>query len=143
MNHLHVVVHLHLHAVIVDDKLIHVGNNLLHPVHIQEQTVCGHEDKGIRQFFPCIFVKLHNARVKPRLVVAVQGQMPLIVPVVELVNHGIIERVIHLLVGTLFRVNVGGTELTCTVAAVHSLQIHHERMRRLLMAHKIRNILFL
>ena len=50
--------------------------------------------------------------------------MPLIIPVMELVDNGIIQFLVHLLIGTLLRMDIRGTEFTGTVTAVYRLQIH-------------------
>ena len=112
-------------------------------IHIQQKPVGGHEDKGLRQLLSGIFVKFHNTLVQPRFIVAVQRQMPFVTPVAQLVDNGIIQILINLHIGALLRVDIGGTELARTVAAVHRLQVDHHRMRRLLPAVEIVDIFLL
>ena len=71
INHLDIVMQLHIQAVIVDDELIYVGDNGFHLFHIQKQSVGGHENKALRQLFPRIFMEFHNPGIQPGLVISV------------------------------------------------------------------------
>ena len=131
---------LHIQAVIVDDELIHIGDNGLHLVHGQKQAVGGHENEHIRKLFPRILVKLHDSGIQPGLIVSVQGQMALIAPVAELIDDAVIQLVRHSGKGSLFRVLVRGAELAGAVAAVDRLQIDHIGMGDRIALHKIFDI---
>ena len=129
INHPDIVMELHIQAVIVDDQLVYIRDNSLYLVHIQEQSVGGHENKRFRQLFPGILVEFHNSCIQPRFIISVQGQVAFVAPVPELVNNIVIQAFFHPGVRTLLRVLVGRAEFAGAVAAVDGLQVHHIGMR--------------
>ena len=63
-------------------------------------------------------MKLNDSGIQPGLVVAVHGQMPFVIPVMELVNDTVKKGILHAFVGSLFRILVGSAEFAGAVAAV-------------------------
>ena len=88
-------------------------------------------------------MKLHNPGIQKRLVVPVQGQMPLVPPVPKLVNDAVKQLFVHPFIGTFFRILIGCAERTGAVAPVNCFQIYHQRHRRLFLIKKMLNVSFL
>ena len=69
--------------------------------------------------------------------------MPLVAPVSELVDNAVIQALFHSGIRPLFRILIGRTEFTGTVAAVDGFQVYHIGMRDRIAVHKIFNIILL
>ena len=143
VNLLHILVKLHILAVIIDNQLIQIRNDLLYLLHGQQEAVSGQKDKALRQLLPTVFVKFQNSRIQIGLVIPVQCQVALVAPVMKLVDNAVKQTFLHTLVGTLLRILVCRAEGTGTVAAVYGLKVHHKRLRDLLPLQKILYILLL
>ena len=72
---------LHIPAVIIDNQLIHIGDDLLHLVHCEQKPVGGKEYEAIRKLLPAILMKLCHSRVQKGFIVSVKGQMALVAPI--------------------------------------------------------------
>ena len=78
---LNVVMQLHVQTVVIDNQLVDIRNDRFYLIDVQDQSVRGHKDKAVRQLFSCVFVELYDSGIQPGLIVSVQGQMSLVVPV--------------------------------------------------------------
>ena len=88
-------------------------------------------------------MKLYNAGIQKRLVVAVQCQMALIAPVCQLVDDGTVQTVLDLHEGTLLCMNICRAERAGGIAAVDGFDVYHLRHRSLILLHKPLDVLIL
>ena len=88
-------------------------------------------------------MKFNDPGIQPGLVVAIEREMALVAPVRELVDDGIIQRVVDLPERSLLRVDVRGAELAGRVAAVDRLDVDNVRLRHFRAVHEVVHILFL
>ena len=128
---LHILMQLHVFAVIVDDQLIDIGLYLFDLINIQQQSVGGHEDIAVRQLFSGIFMKFYDTGIQPGLIIAVQGQMSLVAPFCELIDNGIEQILIHSHIWTLLCVLIGCAEGTGRITTVDGLDVDHIRIGNL------------
>ena len=78
---------LHISAVVVDNKLIYIGDDLLYLVYGKKQAVTGKENKAVRKLFPAIFMEFYNSGVQKRLIITIKCQVAGVSPVSKLVNN--------------------------------------------------------
>ena len=132
VNLLKILVKLHLHGVIVDNKLIDIRSNLFYLVNCQDKTVSGHEDKAVRKLLSGILMSLHDLGIKKWLIVSVQCQMSLVSPICQLVDNALVEIIINLGKRSLLSMYISCAESTGRVTSVDSLDIYNIRHRNFL-----------
>ena len=134
---------LHIPAVIIDNQLVNIRDNLLYLVHRQQKSVGRKENKAVGELFSAILMEFYNPSIQKRLIVSIQSQMSLISPVPKLVNNAIKQIIFHPLIRALLRIPVCRAEGAGAVAPVDRLKIHHQRHRHFIILQKIIYIFFL
>ena len=122
---LNILMKLHLHRIVVDDKLIDIWSNLFYLIDCKNKSVGRHENKAVRKFLPRILVSLNNLGIKKGLIISVKCKMSLISPVCKLINDILIYIVVNLRKRSALRMNIGCTECACGITSVDSLNIYN------------------